>query len=148
MSTDSNKGRILILQAVCSLDPKEMKRQQRSELPTSPRQPIWNAAQSENVGSWVQGNPLWTAFAPESPWCQSHQKWCHVKKKNGENKLSVNGCVSNTKLRKEEVKRMLKGLQFWSEHQLCGSLMIKHQVEAMESGHSLSLLGDFQETLW
>lgn len=24
--------------------------------------------------------------------------------------------------------------------------MIKHQVEAMESGHSLPLLGDFQET--
>ena len=44
--------------------------------------------------------------------CMNARRGHGVKNKKGKNKLSVNFCVSNTKLRKEEVKRMLKGLQF------------------------------------
>lgn len=55
--------------------------------------------------------------------------------RRGRTKSSGNFHVLGIKLRKEEIKWMLKGLQFWSENQLCASLMVKHQVQPTESGH-------------
>lgn len=57
----------------------------------------------------------------------------------GRTKLSSNCHVLGTEtqhitIRKEVMKWMLKGLQFWWEKR-CKSLMMKHQVEAMVSGH-------------
>lgn len=136
MSTDSNKEEFSFYSAVCSLDLKEMKRQ-RSELPTSPRQPHRNAAQSRTV---MSPRFLWTASTlAESPWSWGPIGNDVMWRIRTERTSWVSIAVFQTP-NWERKKKMFSGLA-WSENQP-GSLMIKQKLWSL--GHSLPLLEIFR----
>lgn len=100
------------------LDPKEMKRQQKVATNFSKTAYLKCSPEWER-GVMSQETSLWTALTPESPWCQSHRKWCPCEEWSRQ--VSVNCCVQTPSWERKikecwRVAVLIRESAWWKSH--------------------------------